>query len=373
MVSAELNQWLAILDSVAKSFEFDQSTELGTLGQSVATQRKHIGPPGTGKTTRIIGDLLQSIKRKEHKLSQIIFCSYTNAAVNEARERVKLALKDMLLTIDWSKTNLRFKTIHSLCGSLIGFTADTLIKDDAKLEKIEFLEVEYDGKLHLQKEEPDYEYLGPEIFVRDKSTLYANGLFDLYYKLLHNYPQEFENIARITAKLRGLIGDLYFDTKSPVQSVEEIEIAVEQIKRSEVSTSDSETAGISPKAAETGTIKEILPSKRAEPVSNEIEETEVIEFKQGDDAVVRKKPGRTTYANITLKRAVFHEAAMNIIQNIRSAAPEERENLINELRDNRGTFQTEIVSMSLSIRENAKELRENFRKTIIIKWSRENG
>jgi len=31
-------------------------------------------------------------------------------------------------------------------------------------------------------------------------------------------------------------------------------------------------------------------------------ETEVIEFKQGNDRVVRKKPGRTTYANIVLER-----------------------------------------------------------------------
>ena len=31
-------------------------------------------------------------------------------------------------------------------------------------------------------------------------------------------------------------------------------------------------------------------------------ETEVIEFKQGNDKVVRKKPGRTTYANIVLER-----------------------------------------------------------------------
>ena len=30
-------------------------------------------------------------------------------------------------------------------------------------------------------------------------------------------------------------------------------------------------------------------------------ETEVIEFKQGNDKVVRKKPGRTTYANITFE------------------------------------------------------------------------
>ena len=31
-------------------------------------------------------------------------------------------------------------------------------------------------------------------------------------------------------------------------------------------------------------------------------ETEIIEFKQGNDLIVRKKPGRTTYANIVLER-----------------------------------------------------------------------
>ena len=31
-------------------------------------------------------------------------------------------------------------------------------------------------------------------------------------------------------------------------------------------------------------------------------ETEIVEFKQGNDRVVRKKPGRTTYSNIVLER-----------------------------------------------------------------------
>lgn len=37
-------------------------------------------------------------------------------------------------------------------------------------------------------------------------------------------------------------------------------------------------------------------------VSGMDSETEVISFKQGNDSVVRKKPGRTTYANIVLER-----------------------------------------------------------------------
>jgi phage tail-like protein len=37
-------------------------------------------------------------------------------------------------------------------------------------------------------------------------------------------------------------------------------------------------------------------------VSGMDSETEIIEFKQGNDMVVRKKPGRTTYANVVLER-----------------------------------------------------------------------
>jgi phage tail-like protein len=37
-------------------------------------------------------------------------------------------------------------------------------------------------------------------------------------------------------------------------------------------------------------------------VSGMDSETAIVEFKQGNDKVVRKKPGRTTYANIVLER-----------------------------------------------------------------------
>ena len=50
----------------------------------------------------------------------------------------------------------------------------------------------------------------------------------------------------------------------------------------------------------TGDIKTIVGGFKS--VSGMDSETEVIEFKQGNDSVVRKKPGRTTYANITLER-----------------------------------------------------------------------
>jgi hypothetical protein len=64
------------------------------------------------------------------------------------------------------------------------------------------------------------------------------------------------------------------------------------------------------------------------------------------------------------KKEAFHDTQTDIIRNIRAAAPEGRKNLIDKLRANREAFQTEIVSMNLSIRENAKVLRDNFRENV---------
>ena len=50
----------------------------------------------------------------------------------------------------------------------------------------------------------------------------------------------------------------------------------------------------------TGDTKHIIGGFKS--VSGMDSETEVIEFKQGNDIVVRKKPGRTTYNNIVLER-----------------------------------------------------------------------
>lgn len=112
-------------------------------------------------------------------------------------------------------------------------------------------------------------------------------------------------------------------------------------RASEISTPD--TGGALPKAAE-GTIKSILPSKQAKPAPDAV------------DTATQK-----SYRRVLLQQGkVFHDTQMNIVQNIRSAAPEERKDLIDELQASRETFQTEIVSMNLSIRGNAKELREHY-------------
>ena len=52
----------------------------------------------------------------------------------------------------------------------------------------------------------------------------------------------------------------------------------------------------------TGDTKTIIGGFKS--VSGMDSETEVIEFKQGNDLVIRKKPGRTTYNNLVLERGV---------------------------------------------------------------------
>lgn len=143
------------------------------------------------------------------------------------------------------------------------------------------------------------------------------------------------------------------DTGSVTKGIGEVEIAVEKIERGEISTAaGTEVASRSA----TGEIKILTPERKIlAPDAGDGEPT----------PTVRKRPGRVKYGDITLKRGLFHDAAINVIQNIRSAAPEEKEGLIDELRASRETLRTEIVSMSLGIRDNAKALRDNFRDNVI--------
>jgi len=74
----------------------------------MVTRIRLVGLPGTGKTTRLIAEIEQLIKRG-YKPSDIIFCSHSNASVREAKERIR----------DKGFTRLRFTTIHSLAKALV--------------------------------------------------------------------------------------------------------------------------------------------------------------------------------------------------------------------------------------------------------------
>ena len=69
------------------------------------------GPPGTGKTTRLM-EIIETEFDNGIGPNDIAFVSFTNAAVNEAKKRVRTKFSLHHKDILW------FRTIHSLCFSL---------------------------------------------------------------------------------------------------------------------------------------------------------------------------------------------------------------------------------------------------------------
>ena len=73
-------------------------------------------------------------------------------------------------------------------------------------------------------------------------------------------------------------------------------------------------------------------------------ETEVIEFKHGNDAVVRKKPGRTTYANIVLERGFTKDDSLwQWRKNIEDGIIDRRSGTITCLANNMQTINAEYI------------------------------
>jgi phage tail-like protein len=67
-------------------------------------------------------------------------------------------------------------------------------------------------------------------------------------------------------------------------------------------------------------------------------EIEVVEFQTGDDVILRKRPGRTTYTNIVLKKGYTQSTALNDwITNVRNGQYD-RKDIAIILNDNAGGF-----------------------------------
>ncbi|MDH5664721.1 MAG: ATP-dependent helicase [Nitrosopumilus sp.] len=80
------------------------------------------GPPGTGKTTRLL-DILERELADGTSPDKIAFMSYTRKAVNEAVER---AIKRFNI----NKNDLKFfKTVHSMAYYQLGLSKDDVLKD----------------------------------------------------------------------------------------------------------------------------------------------------------------------------------------------------------------------------------------------------
>lgn len=87
-----------------------------------------IGNPGCGKTTTLIRELEQAVK-KGIPLSRIGFCSFSVAALDEARTRALSQLEKMG-KLTFTKDLMYFKTLHAMAFHLLGLSTQNLLSDN---------------------------------------------------------------------------------------------------------------------------------------------------------------------------------------------------------------------------------------------------
>lgn len=81
-----------------------------------------VGPPGTGKTTRLLGMVEKELEAGVHP-SRIAYVSFTRRAATEAIDRA-------CARFSLQRTDLRFfRTIHSICFSFLGITRADMLTD----------------------------------------------------------------------------------------------------------------------------------------------------------------------------------------------------------------------------------------------------
>ncbi|MCF8208803.1 MAG: AAA family ATPase [Rhodoferax sp.] len=107
----------------------DTEISFESNSQTIATRRtnkttKIFGPPGTGKTRRLI-DIVKVRIAEGVDPSQIAFVSFTNAAADEAKDRVAVEFPDM-----GSISFPNFSTLHSLATRSNGALGRTLCQKE---------------------------------------------------------------------------------------------------------------------------------------------------------------------------------------------------------------------------------------------------
>tara|TARA_Y100001937_G_scaffold126893_1_gene197398 strand:- start:139 stop:1731 length:1593 start_codon:yes stop_codon:yes gene_type:complete len=95
------------------------------MSQKIKEAEKIFGPPGTGKTDRLIKKVSYLINEKGIEPEDICYITFTNKGINEVRERLKVTRK--------TEGYESFSTIHGLCnGFLKG--GETRLAQDSDFE-----------------------------------------------------------------------------------------------------------------------------------------------------------------------------------------------------------------------------------------------
>lgn len=135
---------------------------------------KVIGAPGTGKTTRVVGnpelelDGLFIENGDEYALDEQMLVTYTNAGVDEAADRLEAMLDAPRYKIDE-----RITTIHGQCYRLLGLEREQVVQHWHKSNFCDAFGLEF-----------GYDDDSDDIMAADKAE--GNALFDLYGWLQSN-------------------------------------------------------------------------------------------------------------------------------------------------------------------------------------------
>lgn len=138
---------------------------------------KTIGAPGTGKTTRVVGNpeipeagpsLVQENLNSGYEFEDIFICTYTKAGTEEAADRLA-----RILDVPKYKIKDRVRTIHSACFNLLDMDREQVV---THWDKRDFCD-KYDLEFGWDDDEDD-------IMGADKAE--GNALFDLYGWLQNN-------------------------------------------------------------------------------------------------------------------------------------------------------------------------------------------
>ncbi len=84
---------------------------------------KVVGPPGTGKTRRLLNEV-QRYANKGTKLNKIGYFAFTRKAANEARDRF------LKIRTDLTKKDIKyFQTLHSLAFNRLGLKEENVMQE----------------------------------------------------------------------------------------------------------------------------------------------------------------------------------------------------------------------------------------------------
>src|SRR5882762_7706809 len=98
---------------------------------------KLLGPPGTGKTTRLMELLKEELKRGTRP-DRVAFLTFTRAARHEALQRTLRTEKDFPY----------LKTIHSICYHSLGIGKDQIVRPDNLKEFAQRMGIKLTGAMH---------------------------------------------------------------------------------------------------------------------------------------------------------------------------------------------------------------------------------